>query len=125
MKVNARILSPSFACPALSFGAALVRAGIESGFRSDRHGDHEFLFRLFLAVGEEFVIPVHMGRPAMAREADGMFPVLPALGTDAAGVEGVPDAIAGRAALPNVGGMRNPGTLRTEDLDLSHVEISG
>ena len=71
------------------------------------------------------MIPVHMGRPAMTCEADGLFPVLPALRADAAGVEGVLDAIAGRAALPNVGGIGNPCPLRTKDSDLSHTRIVG
>src|SRR5262249_23980923 len=82
---------------------------------------HRRDFGLFVLAGNGFVIPVHMRRPLFADRTSCLFPVLTALRTDAAGIEGVPNASASGHAHPTVERPRNPLASGTKYFYFAHA----
>jgi hypothetical protein len=82
--------------------------------------DQGLRFGFVLGVGGELVIPIGVGRPALAHETLGVLPILAALRTNAAGVEGIPNAATKGLAMPAVPRLGYPVALGAEYFHIVH-----
>lgn len=69
---------------------------------------------------DEFMIPFHVSRPAMASRAHRIFPILATLWAHATGIESIPEMFAAGIAHPPVQRTRLPLAFRTKYFDLPH-----